>query len=135
MKALHAVLFSSLFLPLAFIPSCSTPTLASRQLISVTISPVTGTAQNGQVQFVATGYYSAEPYTITPLAATWGVYMFPQKIASTTQDGLATCSASGTTMIEAWVNVTPPGEPVCLAIDPAGRPCGTIGGSAQLICP
>jgi hypothetical protein len=123
------------FLPVA----CSNPAMnTSRELLSVTITPSNGTAPgapNSQVQFVATGAYNTEPYTVTPLQATWGVTYYPQAIASTTQNGLATCSSgsSGTTTIEAWVQVTPF---VCNVIDTAGRPaCGNVSGSAKLTCP
>jgi hypothetical protein len=113
-------------------------TMLTRQLLSVTISPVEVTAPGSpasQVQFVATGHYNTEPYTVTPLPATWGTFTSPQKIASTTQSGLATCiqGGSGTTAVEAWVQLMPP---VCNVIDSAGRPgCGNIGASAQLTCP
>jgi hypothetical protein len=129
-----------LLLLLTFVPTaCSNPAMnTSRQLLSVTISPANGTAPaalNSQVQFVATGTYNTEPYMVTPLQATWGVTYYPQAIASTTQNGLATCvsGSSGTTTIEAWVQVAPF---VCDVIDTAGRPaCGNVSGSAKLTCP
>jgi hypothetical protein len=125
---------------LVFLPvACSNPAMnTSRQLLSVTITPSSGTAPaapNSQVQFVATGTYNTEPYTVTPLQATWGVTSYPQAIASTAQNGLATCASgvSGTTTIEAWVQITPF---VCNVIDSAGRPgCGNVSGSAKLVCP
>ena len=125
---------------LVFLPTaCSNPAMnTSRELLSVTISPDTGTAHaapNSQVQFVATGTYNTEPYTVTPLQATWGVTYYPQAIASTTQNGLATCASgvSGATTIEGWVQTSPP---ACESIDSAGRPgCGNVGGSAKLTCP
>ncbi|MGA9063641.1 MAG: hypothetical protein WB341_18520 [Terracidiphilus sp.] len=141
MKALRIVLLTILpLLLLAFLPvACSNPAMnSSRELLSVTIAPSSGTAPaapNSQVQFVATGTYNTEPYTVTPLQATWGVSSFPQAIASTTQNGLATCASggSGTTTIEAWVQISPS---VCNIIDSAGRPgCGNVGGWAKLICP
>ena len=78
--------------------------------------------------------YNTEPYTVTPLQATWGVESYPQSTATTDQTGLATCKSgsSGTTTIEAWVQLSPA---VCEVIDSAGRPgCGNIGGSARLTC-
>jgi hypothetical protein len=125
---------------LVFLPTaCSNPGMnTSRQLLSVTITPSAGTAPaapNSRVQFVATGTYNTEPYTVTPLQATWGVTNYPQAIASTTQNGLATCASgvSGTTTIEAWVQISPP---ACESIDSAGRPgCSNVGSSAKLTCP
>jgi len=125
---------------LVFLPTaCSNPAMnTSHELLSVTISADTGTAHaapNNQVQFVATGTYNTEPNRVTPLQATWGVTSYPQAIASTTQSGLATCASgvSGTTTIEAWVQI---GPSVCNLVDSAGRPgCGNVAGSAKLICP
>lgn len=121
--------------PILFVPACGSP--PTRQLLTVTISPVSGTAQGSpsQIQFVATGTYNTEPYTVTPLSATWGVQSNPQMIATTSQSGLATCKqgSSGATTIEAWVQLVPS---MCNIIDSAGRPgCGNVGGSAQLTCP
>lgn len=136
MKNSRALLLLRLPLVLAlFLQACGNP--PTRQLLSVTISPASGVAQgsSGQVQFVATGTYNTEPYTVTPLAATWGVQSFPRVIAATSQSGLATCKqgSSGATTIEAWVQVTPA---TCNIIDSAGRPgCGNVSGSAQLTCP
>jgi hypothetical protein len=134
MKKPGAVLLFTLPLIL-FVQACGNP--PTRQLLSVSISPESGTAQGspGQAQFVATGTYNTEPYTVTPLTATWGVQSSPQSIATTTQSGLATCKqgSSGGTVIEAWVQVVPA---VCNVIDSAGRPgCGNLGASAQLTCP
>jgi hypothetical protein len=134
MKKTGAVLLFTLPLIL-FVQACGNP--PTRQLLSVSISPESGTAQGspGEVQFVATGTYNTEPYTVTPLTATWGVQSYPQSIATTTQSGLATCKqgGSGGTVVEAWVQVVPP---LCNVIDSAGRPgCGNVGASAQLTCP
>lgn len=118
----------------------STSVISDHQLLSVTITPATGTASGstGQVQFVATGHYNTEPFTVTPLQANWGVESYPQSIATTDQNGLATCKqgSSGTTIIEAWVMVPPNPPAMCNVIDSAGRPgCFNVGGSAQLTCP
>jgi hypothetical protein len=142
MKHPRAILFAtlSLLFLLIFVQACATgtPTMG-RQLIAVTITPTSGTAQGspGQIQFVATGTYNTPPYTVTPLAATWGVESNPQAIATTTQNGLATCTQGSTgtttTTIEAWVQIVPP---LCDSIDSAGRPgCGNVGSSAKLTCP
>ncbi len=128
-----ALLTSLLLLAL---PACGGST--SRQLLSVTISPGTASApnaSNGQVQYVATGHYNMAPYEVTPLQATWGVSSFPVKVASITQNGMATCNQGlpSTVAVEDWVQVEPS---TCALIDSAGRPgCGNVGGSAQLTCP
>src|ERR1035438_8321612 len=47
----------------------------SYKIQSITVSPATADAQNypnGQVPFVATGYYNLAPATVTPLQANWG---------------------------------------------------------------
>ncbi len=139
MKTLR-IIFSA-FLPLAlsliFLEACGAP--ASRQLLSVTISPASANASgstDGQVQFIATGHYSSEPFTVTPLQASWGASAFPQKIATVTQAGLATCAqgVSGETTVEAWVQLVT--NPMCDSIDSAGRPgCGNVGAMANLTCP
>lgn len=136
MKKPGAVLLLTLspVLLLLFVQACAAPT---RQLLSVTVSPASGTARGSpvQFQFVATGTYNTEPYTVTPLTATWGIQSDPQVIATTSPSGLTTCKpgGSGETTIEAWVQITPA---TCNVIDSAGRPgCGNLGGSAQLTCP
>jgi hypothetical protein len=104
------------------------------QLLSVTISPASGTAaaSGGQVQFVATGHYGSTPITVTPLQANWGT--FSKQVGTTTQNGVVSCVASGTTIIEAWAMLQNSG-PVCNVIDPAGMPCGTINARAEFTCP
>ncbi len=140
MNNLRAVLCAAaaLVLSAVFLQGCANPG-PTRELVSVSITPASGAAQGtpGQVQFVATGNYNTEPYTVTPLAANWGVTSFPKAIATTTQDGLATCNqgASGTTVIEAWVMVPPNPPAMCASMDSAGRPgCFNVGGMAQLTC-
>lgn len=140
MRVMRSVLLLVSGLPILLLfQACSNPG-PTRQLLSVSISPVTVTAPgSGQVQFVATGYYNTEPYTVTPLQANWGVEPATgtaQKIVAIAQDGTANCTAgaTGTSTVEAWVEILP-GGPVCNVIDGAGRPCGSIGASAQLVCP
>ncbi len=133
MNALRRFMLPPVALSCLTLAGCGAPT--SRQLVSVTISPATATAQGGQIQFVATGYYNTAPYTVTPLTATWGIGAFPQSLGTINQNGIAACTrgSSGTTAVEAWVQVSPS---VCNIIDSAGRPgCGNIWGSAQLTCP
>ena len=140
MKAPLLILLATLPLVpfLALLQSCGGSSNSTRQLLSVTITPPAATAPGSsgdQVQFIATGHYNTEPFTLTPLNATWGTTSYPQQLASTTQNGLATRveGASGTTTVEAWVQINPS---VCELIDSAGRPgCGNVWSSAQLTCP
>jgi hypothetical protein len=127
----------SLAAVLLILNACGAPSPTS-SLVSVTVSPTAATAPSpgGQVQFVATGHYNVEPYTVSPLQAIWGANL-TQKIATITQDGLATCvqGASGTTTVEAWVELPNEGA-VCDVVDAQGRMiCGSVGGTAQLTCP
>jgi len=133
MKTLRFLLLLS---PIFLVQACGAPsTSTERKLVSITVSPTSATASGaagGQVQFVATGHYNTEPYTVTPLDAKWGAC---PNVATVTQTGLATCAegASGTTSVAAWV-VT--GGPVCNAITCTGQPCGgNIGANAELTCP
>ena len=104
------------------------------QLLSITVSPASGTAaaSGGQMQFVATGHYGSAPISVTPLQASWGTYS--KRIGITTQNGLVSCAAAGTTTIEAWAMLQDSG-PVCNVIDLAGMPCGTINARAEFTCP
>lgn len=135
MRACRVFLALAVLAPLMLFQSCGAPPVI-RQLISVTITPTTGAPSTGSdaVQFVATGNYNAPPYSVTPLQANWGRFNWP--VATVDQSGLATCTASGTTTIEAWVD-TPSGPgAICDVIDPAGRVCGEgVGATAQLTCP
>ena len=140
MKALRSLSCAALsfFVAALWLQACANPS-QTRQLLAVTITPASGTATGspGQVQFVATGHYSTEPYTVTPLQANWGVQSSPQVIATTDQTGLATCKqgSSGTTVIEAWVMVPPSPPAMCNVIDSAGRPgCFNVWAMAQLTC-
>ncbi|HEX4067260.1 MAG TPA: hypothetical protein VHZ09_14680 [Acidobacteriaceae bacterium] len=136
MKARCFLLFPSLLLSLVYLQACGAPATPPRQLLSVTVTPSTATAQGAGVQFVATGTYNTAPYTVTPLTANWGIAVSPKALGTITQSGFAACTkgASGTSAVEAWV-MTDTG-PICNVIDSAGRPgCGNVWGSAQLACP
>ncbi|HKR94340.1 MAG TPA: hypothetical protein VJW55_03210 [Candidatus Angelobacter sp.] len=46
----------------------------TRQLQSISISPQSSTAQNGQSQqFTATGQFNTTPMTVTPLPVSWNL--------------------------------------------------------------
>jgi hypothetical protein len=71
---------------------------SNRQLQSITISSV---ANGQQIQFVATGTFSAPPTTVSPLAADWGIGPFaPPPLGNveytlTTQPYTFDCAGSG----------------------------------------
>jgi len=69
----------SFFLWISFLALFASVGLAcgsgSYKIQSITVNPATADAQsypNGQVPFVATGYYNSAPATVTPLQANWG---------------------------------------------------------------
>src|SRR5215831_7618685 len=92
-----------------------------RRIQSITVSPATAQAQsylNGQVPFVATGYYNSAPTAVTPLQANWGAAAGnePANGAVTVDsNGMAQCAAgvSGTYSVGAWVNLPVNGTPPC----------------------
>ena len=110
-----------------------------RALNSVSVSPASAQAQaaGGQVQFTATGYYSAAPSPVTPASALWeacyqgglttGVVM--------NSSGLAQCTGSpGTYEVTAFVP-NPAFRGVCAqGMLPCGGSCGGSVGTAQLTC-
>ncbi len=107
----------------------------SSALQSITISPAMADAQNcpdHEVQFTATGHYSAAPFTVTPQSATWGACFqnAPTTQVSVTNAGLAQClsGADGTYTVFAD-NPTN-----CEAVGNCGEGC-FITSSAQLTCP
>jgi hypothetical protein len=119
-------------------PSCGTSATATNSGVpaSITLCPATADAKdypNGQVQFVATGYYATPPSPVTPLKAEiWGAC---QQQSSTTEvsitgTGLAQCAAgsSGT------YNVYASDSTECNAITACGGGC-QVSGYAQLTCP
>jgi hypothetical protein len=140
MRNFGPLLFFSFLLSVAITLACGTP----RVLESVAVSPATADAQDfpsGQVPFVATGYYSKVPTTVSPDTATWsacyqGQFTNGVTISST---GVAQCSAggaSGTYFI--FADVPNPGFrgtcPLVPAICGTGI-CGSVIGTALLTCP
>ncbi|MGB0063025.1 MAG: hypothetical protein WBP85_01150 [Terracidiphilus sp.] len=134
---LRAVLWatSALIVSAVFLQACGAP--APRELMSITIAPMSGDAKGSPVQFVATGTYTTQPYTVTPLTANWGVQTSTQVTATITQNGLATCkSGTGATVVEAWVELNIPAPAQCNVVDPLGNPdCTEMWGTALLTCP
>jgi hypothetical protein len=119
--------------------SCGGSQESNRLLQSVTLSPATATAApGGQVQFTATGSYSASPYTSTPPSYTqWGVCYqgSPTTEVTVSSAGVAQCgsSASGTYSVFAQAPSNSQG-PVCNAILACGGGCDLVAGDAQLTC-
>lgn len=138
MTALRSIRWvpAALVISAVFIQACGAPA-PPRELMSITITPVTGTGHGSPVQFVATGNYNSQPATVTPLTANWGVQSSSQVTATVTQSGLATCkSGTGTTVVEAWVELDLPTTSTCNVLDPIGNPaCNEVWGTALLTCP
>jgi len=109
------------------------------QLQSITLSPATADAQDyhdGQVPFIATGYYVNPSHTVKPQSATWVACQQDGPITtevSVTQGGVAQCAigAAGTYSINAWD--TDKIEPC--AINTCGILSCAIVATAQLTCP
>jgi hypothetical protein len=116
---------------------------SNRQIQSITLSPASADAQdypNGQVPFIATGYYNAMPTTVTPLEVTWGAASgsVPANGAVTVNsNGVARCSvgASGVYTIGAWVNLPVNGTPPCPSFPYGQAACRYVLGTAKLTCP
>ncbi|HTW47173.1 MAG TPA: hypothetical protein VMD92_04445 [Acidobacteriaceae bacterium] len=112
--------------------SFSNSTCSGRCLASVTVCPTTAAPANGEVQFTATGNYTAPPWTVTPQTVQWGACANNAPITSVTvsSGGLAQCQngANGSFSVYAY-DLTE-----CNAIGPCGTGC-TIRGTAQLTCP
>jgi hypothetical protein len=124
--------------------ACGVGSFPQRQIVSLTVSPPSADAQNypnGQVQFTATGTFTAPPVTVTPLQSTWVAVGIdgPTTDVTISPNGLAQCAsgASGVYSVGAWVALLgrPPGA-LCNIVSPFGNPCGdSVLGTAQLTCP
>jgi hypothetical protein len=120
---------SLLLLASVFILGCGNN--SSRQLQSITIDR---TVSGEQVQFIATGTFSAEPTTVTPLPVDWTMGLMappPPRYTYTltTQPFVFDCTASG------------PGIPVVAFAPPnpnapnSGSVATVIKASAPINCP
>jgi hypothetical protein len=120
-------------------PNCSstpTGTNTNGTLQSIALCPATADAKDypgGQLQFIASGYYSTQPSPVTPLKAqVWGVCQQdnPATTVSVTSSGLARCEAgsSGTYSVYASDFTE------CDYVGPCGTGC-MVSGYAQLTCP
>ena len=112
------------------------------QLTSVAVNPPTADAQNypnGEVPFVATGYYVDPDHTVTPLTTAWWTACSgngPTTDIVLNQSGTAQCAsgARGTYSITATAPTT---ARECPAITSCGVVVGgcVVNGIAQLTCP
>jgi hypothetical protein len=122
--------------------SCGARSQGQDPLQSITLSPAAADAQdypNGQVQFIATGYYINPSRTVTPLSAAWGTcYQFaPTSAITVTSTGLAQCASGAVGTYSVWANDPMPLAPGVYSC-PASTACGggcTIQATAQLTCP
>lgn len=124
-------------------PNCSTAATSTNTtgiLQSVTLCPATADARNfpdGEVQFVATGYYSAPPSPVTPLTATWGACYqdSPASEVWVSAKGLAQCAAGSSGTYTIWA-FAPSGQTVCPAwVNACGGGGCQVTGTAELTCP
>lgn len=133
--SLRVLQIAALLLAILILLSCGGA--SNRMLQSISISPAVGHTQNSQVQFVATGTFSAPPFTVTPLAVNWSLPPLPQMGAPTcagcgatiTPQGLANCFVQP---LNVTVTASAPRDPK-LPLNAQGVP--TVAGTATLICP
>jgi len=111
--------------------------LPPRQLMSVTVTPATATAQNTfrQVQFSAMGSFNMAPMSAVP-QVTWSIAdpsMMMSVPAGVTinQNGLASCSTfSGMVTVQATASMDP-----SMSMSQMGMMTSNVTGTAQLTCP
>jgi hypothetical protein len=135
------ILFCLLVLAAAITLACGSS--STRTLQSVSISPPAADAQdfpNGEVTFIATGYYNRSPSKVVPLTATWGAcyQQAPTTAITVSASGVAQCmpGASGTYTVWAFDAIpTPSGSANCNAETACGGGCGRVTATAQLTCP
>jgi hypothetical protein len=137
--------FFLLVLAVAITLACGSPTGPSNTtgiLKSISINPPTADAEkypDGQVQFIATGYYTTPPFQVTPLKAQgWGVCQQnnPTTAVSISSTGLAQCTAGASGEYSVFASAFPyqgEGEANCLLLFPCGGGC-VVSGYAQLTC-
>jgi hypothetical protein len=140
MAKLRLALFSlTLVLAASSALSCGARSQSQDPLQTITLSPATANAQdypNGQVQFVATGYYIDPSRTVSPLSATWGTCYQEASTSevSVTAAGVAQCAPGAIGTYTIWADNPPVSGVSCLAITACGGGC-FVAGTAQLTCP
>ncbi|HUB19859.1 MAG TPA: hypothetical protein VL990_14555 [Acidobacteriaceae bacterium] len=111
--------------------------ISGRELQSISVSPLSATAQGQPVQFTATGHWSAAPLIVTPQSASWGACANGLSTTAVTvsSTGLAQCAGGAKGTFSVFAFDPPLGAGVsCNAITACGGGC-TISGTAQLTCP
>jgi hypothetical protein len=108
--------------------SCGTAS-PSRQLQSITISQ---NANGGQIEFVATGTFSAPPVTVSPLPVFWSYAPPPGQYDLTAQPFTFQCDFVGvySSPLIAWAPPDP-SAPSSGSLSPTAM----INASAQITCP
>lgn len=121
--------------------SAAPPRNTTGILESVSVNPATADAQNypnGEVPFIATGYYSTPPSPVTPLTATWGACYEGSSTSevSVSTKGLAQCAGGSVGTFTVFAFAPSNSGLPCPALTTA---CGGGGcqvtGTAQLTCP
>ncbi|MGO9649792.1 MAG: hypothetical protein ACLPLR_20160 [Terriglobales bacterium] len=111
--------------------ACGSSSTSNRQLQSITINEVV----NGQqVQFIATGTFSAPPTTVSPLPVSWSLDLPPRQYTLTTQPyTFLQCESAGPYFLPI-VAVAPidPNAPTSGSMYPVSN---MIMQSAQITCP
>ena len=102
---------------------------------SITLCPATADAQDfdGQVQYVATGYFASGPSPVTPIKPEiWGACQqnAPTTEVSISDTGVARCEAGASGTYQIFASDELP----CLSVGACGAGC-QITGYAQLTCP
>jgi len=117
---------------------CGSPanSVQSEEPQVITLSPAVADAKSyadGEVQFVATGYFKTPPSPITPLTVqTWGVCQAntPTTEVEISNNGLAKCAEGANGNYSVFASDLTQ----CTAIGPCGTGC-YVTGTAQLTCP
>jgi len=100
---------------------------------SVSVTPATAVAQEGQAQFTATAYYNTAPSPVHGVSATWEMCSQAATTngVSISTSGVAKCSVSGTYQVTAFIP-----DPTFRGVCGEGVvPCGGVVGTAKLTCP
>jgi|SRR5579859_1877394 len=132
--------FLLLILVAAITLACGSASSSNRLLQSVTVSPTTADAQdfpNGQVQFTATGFYTAKPSPVTPLSTSWGACFQGATTTGVLIDsntGVAHCAAGAVGTYTVFTENFAAASGGCGATTACGDGC-FITGTAQLTCP
>jgi hypothetical protein len=137
------VSFAVLIFGAGVLLSCGGGSSSQRQLTSISLVPASADAKdypNGEVQFLATGTYSAPPSPVVPIGAQWGACAAPSSATTSvtvSSSGQAQCAAGASGTFTVWASdpaTLPAGAYTCPIQDACGGGCN-IEGKAQLTCP